>query len=110
MSTTSPRASALGFDVPWAEGGERDRAGAAHERELVRVLRHAAAGRDRRRARESGGGQGLRDPVREGEGHSLLDADTARRGAALGERPGDERVRRLVLRPHAHLASPADLL
>ena len=55
-------------------------------------------------ALEARRGRGLRDPVRERERQRLLDADRARRRAAVAQDRGDERVGRLVLLPRAHVA------
>ena len=102
---------------PFAERGEhgpvrvqRDRAGAADERDLVRVLRHPAAGGHPGAARETRRGQCRREAVGERERHRLLDPEPPAAGAPLPERGGDERIRRLVLLPRAHVVADPDLL
>jgi hypothetical protein len=90
-------------------GPHADLGRAAHQGELVGVFHHAAPRRHGSRAREAQGGGRLRDPVRKGEGHRLLDSDPPA-GSVLLEGLRHHGVGRFVLLPGAHVRAHVDLL
>ena len=89
-------------------GSEGDFRREAHQRQLVRVLDHPAAGRNRRPADELHARRGAGDAVGEHELRRLFDADAAGRDAAVAQALGDERVRALVLVPRADVEVPGE--
>jgi hypothetical protein len=92
------------------EGLDGDVIGALHQSDFGRRFDHPAAGGDGSGQHEAACRRCSPEAFGDEEPDALLDADCARRGAAIPEDAGDHGAPVLLLLPHSHIvAEPGDL-